>query len=117
MLRRALQVAVLALLCSTSQAQSAIPVSITRSQHLRLPVSADILRIAVGDTEILSAELINNRELLLLGKSSGRTSLMVWFRDGTVRDYICTVHRDLSMLESALKRIHPSIQAEIAPDR
>ena len=51
-LRGALQVAVLVLLGSTLRAQNATPVSITRAQHLRLPVSADIQRIAVGDGEI-----------------------------------------------------------------
>ncbi|HEY9247557.1 MAG TPA: pilus assembly protein N-terminal domain-containing protein, partial [Rariglobus sp.] len=80
-------------------------------------MNADVQRFAVGDGDTLSAEAINSRELLLLGKSSGRTSLLIWLRDGTVQEFIVTVHRDLSMLESALHGIHPSIRAEIAPDR
>jgi pilus assembly protein CpaC len=94
-----------------------IPISLVLAQHFRLAVPSDIQRLAVGDPDLLSAELLNNRELLLLGKRSGRTSLLIWFRDGSVRDYLTTVHRDLSLLQSALHRIHPSIEAEIAPDR
>ena len=37
--------------------------------------------------------------------------------DGSVAEYLCTVHRDLALLQSALKRIYPTIEAEIAPDR
>jgi pilus assembly protein CpaC len=94
-----------------------VPITVTRAQHMRLPVRAPIQRIAVGDPETLSAEALNNREILLLGKTSGRTTLLVWFSDGSVIEYICTVQRDLSLLQSALKRIYPSIEAEIAPDR
>lgn len=98
-------------------AQSPTPISIIRSQHLRWPLTADVQRLAVGDGETLSAEAINSRELLLLGKGSGRTSLLIWLHDGTVQEFVVTVHRDLSMLEAALRAIHPSIRAELAPDR
>src|SRR6185436_11797743 len=94
-----------------------IPLSVTRSEHLRLPLGNPLQRMAIGDSQVLSAEPLNNRELLLLGKSSGRTSLMVWFTNGSVQAYLVTVRRDLSLLQSALKRIYPTIEAEIAPDR
>ena len=97
--------------------EEGVQVSVTRSQHLRLPLRAAMQRYAVGDPDILSAEALNNRELLLLGKASGRTTLLVWFTDGSVTEFLCAVHRDLSLLQSALRRIHPSINAEIAPDR
>jgi tetratricopeptide (TPR) repeat protein len=38
---------------------------VIKSQHRRLTFTQDIQRIAVGDTEILSAEVISGRELLL----------------------------------------------------
>lgn len=92
-------------------------VTLIRSQHLRLPVAGDVQRVAVGDPEVLSAEPVSSRELLLLGKEPGRTSLIVWLRGGGIREYTCTVQRDLTVLNAALKRIHPSIEAEAAPDR
>ena len=98
-------------------AQGPQPVTVVRSQHLRLAVPANVQRVAVGDPEILGAEPVSSRELLLLGKDSGRTTLIVWFRDGSIREYICTVQRDLTVLSAALRKIHVSIEAEAAPDR
>src|SRR5882672_12205835 len=90
---------------------------IIKSQHRRLPFAQDIARIAVGDTEILSAELITSREVLVLGRETGRTTLIVWFANGASREYLFSVERDLSVLERALKLVHPSIEVESAPDR
>src|SRR5262245_44632664 len=75
------------------------PTAVIRSQHRRLPFVQDIQRIAVGDTEILSAELITSREVLVLGRETGRTTLIVWFANGTSREYLFSVQRDLSLLE------------------
>ena len=85
------------------------PTVVIKSQHHRLSFTQDIERIAVGDTEILSAELITNREVLVLGRETGRTTLIVWFTSGTSREYLFSVERDLSVLERALKLVHSSI--------
>jgi hypothetical protein len=45
----------------------------------------------VGDTEILAAEVISSRELLLLGRETGRTTLIVWFANGSSREYRLSV--------------------------
>ncbi|MGC4083524.1 MAG: pilus assembly protein N-terminal domain-containing protein [Vicinamibacterales bacterium] len=90
--------------------------TIIKAQHVRLPFTSEIRRIAVGDTEILSADLITSREVLLLGRETGRTSLIVWFTDGTVRELLISVQRDFSILSAALKRLDPSIDVESAPD-
>jgi Flp pilus assembly secretin CpaC len=75
------------------RAQNPEPISVIRAQHVRLPLASDIQRIAIGDGEILSAEPIGNRELLLLGKAPGRTSMLIWYRNGTVHEYLVSVHR------------------------
>jgi len=93
------------------------PLVVIRSQYRRLPFPQDIQRIAVADTEILTAELITSREVLVLGRQTGRTTLIVWFGDGSSREFAFAVQRDLSLLERALARVHPSIQVESAPDR
>lgn len=92
-------------------------ISLIRSQHQRLTVNQDIQRLAVGDPKLVTAEPLNNRELLLLGNGTGRTSLLIWFRTGEVREYAVTVHRDISLLQATLKRIYPGIEVEIATDR
>ena len=93
------------------------PNVIIKSEHRRLPFTRDIQRIAVGDTDILSAELITSREVLVLGREIGRTTLIVWFANGTSQEYRFSVERDLSVLQRALRRVHPSIEVESAPDR
>jgi Flp pilus assembly secretin CpaC len=109
-----------------AEAQSPQPVTppgadsttvVIRSQHRRLPFGQDIQRLAVGDTDVLTAELINSREVLVLGRETGRTTLIVWFVGGGSREYIMSVQLDLSVLQNALRRIHPSIEVESAPDR
>jgi Flp pilus assembly secretin CpaC len=98
-------------------AQAPTPVTVIRSQHRRLAFTQDIERLAVGDTEILSAELITSREVLTLGRQSGQTTLIVWFANGASREYVFSVTRDLSVLQRALRLVHPSIEVESAPDR
>ena len=83
------------------------PLVVIRSQYRRLPFPQDIRRIAVADTEILTAELITSREVLVLGRQTGRTTLIVWFADGSSREFAFAVQRDLSLLERALRRVHP----------
>jgi pilus assembly protein CpaC len=101
---------------NTQTADSGLTVVI-KSQHRRLTFTQDIQRIAVGDTEILSAELITSREVLALGRETGRTTLIVWFGNGSSREYLFSVQRDLSVLERALTLVNPSIEVESAPDR
>jgi Flp pilus assembly secretin CpaC len=97
--------------------QALTPVTVIRSQHRRLTFTQDIERLAVGDTDILSAELITSREVLTLGRQSGQTTLIVWFSNGTSREYVFSVQRDLAVLQRALRLVHPSIEVESAPDR
>jgi Flp pilus assembly secretin CpaC len=104
------------------QAQGVLPLSggptvVIQSQHLRLRLPQDVRRMAVGDTEILGADLVTSREVLLLGRQTGRTTLIVWFAGGTSAEYLVSVERDLSVLERALRALSPSIQVESAPDR
>ena len=102
---------------SESKRSDQTALTIVKSHHHRLTMKEDIARMAVGDSEIVSAELVTNRELLLLGVESGRTTLLIWFKSGLLREYLLTVERDLSVLHAALHHIHPSIGARQAPDR
>ena len=90
---------------------------IIKSQHKRLTFAQDIKRLAVGDADILVAELITSREVLALGRQTGRTTLIVWFANGTQKELVVSVERDLSVLEHALTLVNPTIHVESAPDR
>ncbi|MFH0943785.1 MAG: pilus assembly protein N-terminal domain-containing protein [Planctomycetota bacterium] len=93
------------------------PSVIIKGSHMRMIFERDVRRVAVGDEKVMGHEPLSNRELLLLGKEVGRTSLIVWFDDGTLQHLVFSIERDLETLRSALRDIYPAIVAEIAPDR
>jgi pilus assembly protein CpaC len=91
--------------------------SIRTNPHRRLILDRNLERVAGGSPEIVDARLINTRELLVLGKKPGQTSVLVWYEDGTVEQIDVIVAADLGLLERTLIAIHPSIMVEKAPDR
>src|SRR5262245_2957904 len=93
------------------------PLLVIRSQYRRLSFPVDIRRIAVAETAIVTAELVTNREVLLAGRQTGRTTMVIWFANGQVREFPVAVQADLTVLERALKALNPTIEVESAPDR
>jgi Flp pilus assembly secretin CpaC len=93
--------------------------NIVENTQARLLFSKDITdRLAVGSEDILKLEkVLNKREIVVSGAKVGRTSLTVWFADGSVEQFMFSVTRDMSVLQEALRVIDPSLEAEIAPDR
>lgn len=85
--------------------------------HSRLVFDRDIKRIAVGQDSILEVEVLGGRELLMLAKNVGRTTLMVWYEDGSSQTLLFGVSEDMSVLRDALSDIHSRIKVEVAPDR
>ena len=98
-------------------ADGGAPLVVIRSQYRRLPFPVDIRRIAVAETSIVTAELVTNREVLLAGRQTGRTTMVIWFANGQVREFPVAVQADLTVLERALKALNPTIEVESAPDR
>jgi Flp pilus assembly secretin CpaC len=91
--------------------------SVTLGMHSRLELGNEIQRVSVGNPQVLEIEVLSSRELLALGKSVGRTNLLVWYKNGATDDFRWTVQRDLSLLQTVLRDIHPSVSVESAPDR
>jgi len=85
--------------------------------HSRLVFETDVTRVAVGRSQTLSVEILNSRELLVLGLEPGRTSVFLWFANGTTETRMFSVEPDLSFLREALADIHASITAELAPHK
>ncbi|MFI4982281.1 MAG: pilus assembly protein N-terminal domain-containing protein, partial [Nevskiales bacterium] len=73
----------------TAGAQSAAPASVTEPTALTVDVGTQqllrqklpIRRVAVANPEIADVSVINSRELLINGKVTGVTSLIIWSRD------------------------------------
>lgn len=91
--------------------------TVLKSHYLRLPFDRPVRRLAIGDAGLASAELVTDREVLVLGRDTGRTTLIVWFADGSLRQSVVSIQRDLSVLRDALHRIHTSLDVQSAPDR
>jgi len=98
-------------------ADAGAPLVVIRSQYRRLSFPVDIRRIAVAETSIVTAELVTNREVLLAGRQTGRTTMVIWFANGQVREFPVAIQADLTVLERALKALNPTIEVESAPDR
>jgi pilus assembly protein CpaC len=101
----------------TRVAEAPVPLRVIVAQHSRVLINDQVQRVAVGDPSIVSAQLINNKEVLVLGRKPGRTSIIVWLKSGGIRHYQCNVQRDLSILHAALHKVHPTIGVTSAPDR
>ena len=90
---------------------------VLKGMHEQMHFDKDVARTAVGDQKVLSADALDSKTILLLGRESGRTSLLVWFADNTMQSFDVTVQPDLGLLQRALQDIHPNITVEMAPDR
>ena len=88
-----------------------------RWTHARIVFERDVQRIAVGRSEILEVELLSGREVLMLGKEIGKTSVIVWYTDGSTESLVFGVTEDLSVLRGLLREIDPAIVIELASDR
>jgi Flp pilus assembly secretin CpaC len=83
-----------------------------------LTFNKDITAIAVDNVVLKLPEgAVQKRQVRLLSGAVGRTVVTLTYADGTIEQLVFTVKRDLSVLESAMKFIHPSIEVDIAPDR
>ena len=118
-IRVALIVLCFSFVVPTSHGQDSTPTirRLVKSTYLRLQFDKDIRRLAIADEGVLEVTEVDIRELLALGVNIGRTSAIIWFRDGTTEEFTFSVERDLSILREALRDIHRSITVEVAPDR
>lgn len=85
--------------------------------HARLQFSRDLKRVAVGQNEIMEVEILGGREVLVLAKKIGRTSVIAWYPDDSTETFLFSVVEDHSLLRRALYDIDPGIRLDLAPDR
>lgn len=103
-------------LCFASPSSAEI-LQIVLGTQRRVALSSDVQRVAIGDPSVTQVHLLTSRELLALGRSVGRTNVLLWTSDGRVDELNVRVERDLSALASALRDVHPRIRVSGAPDR
>ncbi len=77
-----------------------------QARVIRLPFA--VKRVAIADDTIADYRLITPTELYVLGKSVGRTNLLVWDRFGTVTPLVIDVAVDIEDLAQALRQQLPA---------
>jgi len=85
--------------------------------HARMVFNKDLTRVAVGQSDTMEVEILGGREVLILAREVGRTSLIVWYPDETTETFLFSVIQDLTVLKRALIDVHPGVRIELAPDR
>ena len=92
-------------------------VSVLRGNHSLFDLDSAATRVAVGDPEILSFEILDSKSILLLGRQVGRTSLLIWNEDGIPQSYSVAVEPDLTLLRETLEELDPGVRIASALDR
>jgi pilus assembly protein CpaC len=77
-----------------------------QAQIVRLPFPAR--RVAVADDKIADFRLIGPSELYVLGKSVGRTNILIWDRNGMTQAAVIDVGIDLQPLETMIHQQLPT---------
>lgn len=81
-----------------------------------LEVNGSINRISVSNPEMVGVVVLNNREVQLIGKQIGSTTLLVWTEGSS--NYLnvdISVHRDVVTLTQKIQAIEPGISAMAVP--
>lgn len=92
-------------LSAHSEVMPPLNVVIGKSTLIRLP--APVSRMSVGNPVVADVNLLNPRELYLLGKEIGSTNLIVWYRSGGTSVMDINVNIDTATLESGLRQLMP----------
>lgn len=105
LLTRRLLACLLMLSISFAQAAEMVQSTMGRAKIVRLSSAAD--RVAIGDPKIADFTVINAKELYVLGKTVGSTSLTYWNKSGKSSSMVINVGVDVEPLIQTLAQVLP----------
>jgi len=73
-------------------------------------------RIALADDTLVRLNVVSPTEVLVTGLKAGRTTLSVWYTSGRRALYPVIVEPNLSLVNSSLRDIHPSLLVSLGTD-
>ncbi|SDN27579.1 pilus assembly protein CpaC [Dendrosporobacter quercicolus] len=85
----------------TATAQETISLDVSRS--FCFSAGEEITRVAVADPELADVTVISKRELLVLARKPGTTTLYVWTNDGMRQEYAINVTNQDTQTAAAVK--------------
>jgi pilus assembly protein CpaC len=89
-----------------------IPIIIYPGQ-VRVIEQSDVERIAIGNGKLVTATVVANKQIVLLGEAPGVTSLYVWLKNGTQRNYEITITLDNAQKTAAELRSLLTLDPEV----
>lgn len=83
-------------------------ITVSAGQSLLIPATGRITRIAIADPELADALPIEGKSLYLLGKKTGRTTVMLWLEAAsTPQTFSLRIDRDVTELREQLQALIP----------
>jgi pilus assembly protein CpaC len=92
-------------------------IEMTAGGSFPIDYQADIGRISIGNPEIVDAVIVNRREILLLAKSQGVATIVIWAKSGGRTFYRATVNADLGPARKLLKETFPNESIHVQASR
>jgi len=71
----------------------AMPITVYPGQ-VKVIEQSDVERIAIGNGKLVTATVVGNKQIVLLGEAPGVTSLYVWLKNGSQKNYEITITLD-----------------------
>src|SRR5581483_387656 len=117
-MRRMLQgAALLAVAAGTCLGQGAEDLRITVGKSIVIDYPADIRQISTSNPDIVDANPVTTREILLNGKGLGSATMVVWSKNDQRMFYNVTVDLNLEPLRRILQDTYPNEKIEIHSSR
>jgi len=109
--------ALLALAAGTCLAQGAEDLRITVGKSIVIDYPADIRQISTSNPEIVDANPVTTREILMSGKGLGSATMVVWSKSDQRMFYNVTVELNLEPLRRILQDTYPGEKIDIHSSR
>jgi pilus assembly protein CpaC len=109
--------ALLALAAGTCLAQGAEDLRITVGKSIVIDYPADIRQISTSNPEIVDANPVTTREILMSGKGLGSATMVVWSKSDQRMFYNVTVELNLEPLRRILQDTYPNEKIDIHSSR
>ncbi len=87
---------------------TSVPLNLVVGKTLRVPSGSELVRVSVGNPEVLDVSLVRKQEVYLVGKKAGTTNVYLWTADGQTRLLEAVVTIDVSGLQQKLQELLPA---------
>jgi len=102
---------------AVTEQETAIPsaksISVYANQSVLLDSSVDIKRVSIARPETADVTVVSPRQMVVIGKSAGTTTLVYWSRDDVATTVEVVVRINLDLVKEDLRKIAPDQAFEV----